>query len=273
MPLFDDQENYDRKMQLSEGVEHVRENEMRDKKEVEGYEPNPHDEKYYEVMGIKNSFDNVSVGADKYGQMLISVNSMKEPGGATLDSDRKKLKGKRRKQKIGAFGDFYTNLFSDRHGAFGFKADRNISDIRMMKEFENMARKRVDHEQLDAMPMLRLEDDMRELSELRNMSGSQNENYEERRQLEKRVRRETEYRDRFMARIRKARRKTYDKEDREEDEKRNILKSVMAGDTGDADDETDAGEDSTDDILGNMEDIADILGETGNILGENDKEL
>lgn len=262
MLLFDDLENYDKKMQLSEGTEHVRENEPSDKKEMEGYEPNPHDEKYYEVMGIKNSFDNVSVGADKYGQMLITVNSMKEPGSATLDSSRKKLQGKRRKQKIGAFGDFYTNLFSDRHGAFGFKADRNISDIRMMKEFELMAKKRVDHEQLDAMPMLRLEDDMKELSELRNMSGSQNENYEERRQLEKRVRRETEYRDRFMARIRKARRKTYDKEERGEDEKLNAPETLMSGDTGDGANEDGAGTDDIEDILGGMGDIDDITDET-----------
>ncbi|MCR4779601.1 MAG: hypothetical protein K5876_00750 [Ruminiclostridium sp.] len=218
MSVFDDYDNYDQKMDLSESTEHIRESNTWDKKKVEGYEPNPHDSKYYEVFGIKNSFDNVSVGADKFGQTLISVNTMKEPGEATLDSDKKKLKGNRRKQKVGPYGDFYTNLFADRHGAFAFRADRNISDIRIIKEFEEMSKKRVSHGQRDAMPMLRIEEDQKELSELRNESGSQNENFGERRRLQRRVRREKEYADRFRWLLRKARRKTYDKKDEEEEE-------------------------------------------------------
>ena len=227
MSVFDDYDNYDKKLNLSEGVEHVRESEMKEKKRPEGYEPNPQDEKYYEVMGIKNSFDNVSVGSDKYGQMLISVNTLKEPGEVTLDSDKKKLKGPRRKKKIAAFGDFYTNLFADRHGAFAFRADRNISDIRMMKEFEILAKQRVSKEQRDAMPLLRLEEDKQELTQLRSINGSDNDNYAEREKLERRVLKETEYRDRFMARLRKARRKTYDIE-KDEAEQDTLTKEELA---------------------------------------------
>ena len=270
MSVFDDYDNYDKKMDLSEGIEHVRESEMEDKKAPEGYIPNPQDEKYYEVMGIKNSFDNVSVGADKYGQMLISVNTMKEPGEATLDSDKKFMKSQRRKKKFGGFGDFYTNLFADRHGAFAFRADRNISDIRMMREMEIMAEKRVTKGQRDAFPLLRLKEDKEELSELRSMSGSQNENYEERRELERKVLKETEYRDRFMARLRKARRKTYDKRDEEQLEE-DILKETFAAEDADAEDDTvDAGTgDIIDDII---EDVQDI-DEFDEISGQNDEEL
>ena len=261
MSVFDDYDNYDKKLNLSEGIEHVRESEPEDKKKVEGYEPNPQDEKYYEVLGIRNSFDNVSVGSDKYGQMLISVNSEKEPGSPTLDSDKKRMKGPRRKKKFGAFGDFYTNLFADRHGAFAFRADRNISDIRMMKEFEIMAKMRVTREQRDAMPLLRLEEDKALLSEMRGMSGSQNENYEERQKLERRVLKETEYRDRFMARLRKARRKTYDKHDEEEQEE--TQKAMLSadsdgtGDNGSEDNNDDITDINTDDIIDIIEDIID----------------
>ena len=234
MSVFDDYDNYDMKMNLSEGIEHVRESELSDKKKPEGYEPNPQDEQYYEVMGIKNSFDNVSVGSDRYGQMLISVNTMKEPGEVTLDSDKKLFKGQRRKKKIGAFGDFYTNLFADRHGAFAFRADRNISDIRMMKEFEKMAKMRVTKEQRDALPLLRLEEDKAELSEMRALSGSQNENFADRQRLERRVLKEIEYRDRFMARLRKARRKTYDVH--EEVEEQSVFTEELT-ETEDADDD------------------------------------
>ena len=250
MSVFDDYDNYDQKLNLSEGIEHVRESKPEDKKKVEGYEPNPQDEKYYEVMGIKNSFDNVSVGSDRYGQMLISVNTMKEPGEVTLDSDKKVMKGPRRKKKIEAFGDFYTNLYSNTHGAFAFRADRNISDIRMMTEFERIARRRVSREQRDAMPLLRLEEDKALLSEMRGKGDQGNEDFYEREKLEKRVLRETEYRDRFMARLRKARRKTYDK--RDDEEQQEIVKELMKADDA-ADDENDDDED--------IDEISDILSE------------
>lgn len=241
MSVFDDYDNYDKKLNLSEGIEHVRENDMQDKKKVEGYEPNPQDEKYYEVMGIKNSFDNVSVGSDRYGQMLISVNTLKEPGEVTLDSDKKKLKGPRRKKKIAAYGDFYTNLFADRHGAFAFRADRNISEIRMMKEFEILAKRRVSKEQRDAMPLLRLEEDRAELEQMRSTGGSSNDSFDEREQLERRVLREIQYRDRFMARLRKARRKTYSSQIAEDDLETLTKQELTAQDDtdGSTDDPTD----------------------------------
>lgn len=232
-------DDIDRKLKLSEGIVHVRENEPKDKKKVEGYEPNPQDEKYYEVMGLKNSFDNLSVGSDRYGQMLISVNSLKEPGRPTLNSDRKLMKGPRRKKRIETFGDFYTNQTSDRNGAFSFRADRNKSDIRVVREFKRLAKKRVSKKQREAAPFLRLEEDMAELSELRSRSGSQNENFEERRELDDRVRKETEYRDRFMYRIRKARRRTYDKGE-EQEEKNEFLKALGLVDDADNEDDNDS---------------------------------
>ena len=257
MSVFDDYDNYDKKLNLSEGIEHVRENKPEDKKRVEGYEPNPQDEKYYEVMGIKNSFDNVSVGSDRYGQMIISVNALKEPGEVTLDSDKKLMKGPRRKKKIEAFGDFYTNLFSDTHGAFAFRADRNISDIRMMTEFERIAKRRVSREQRDAMPLLRLEEDRMLLSEMRGKSGSGNEDYYERQKLERRVLRETEYRDRFMARLRKARRKTYDKG--EEEEQRDIIKTMMTAEDTPDDENNGDNDGSTDEIVDILSEIVEKL--------------
>lgn len=268
MSVFDDYDNYDKKLNLSEGIEHVRESELRDKKKVEGYEPNPQDEKYYEVMGIKNSFDNVSVGSDRYGQMIISVNTMKEPGEVTLDSDKKLMKGPRRKKKIEAFGDFYTNLFSDRHGAFAFRADRNISDIRLMTEFERIAKRRVSREQRDAMPLLRLEDDKALLSEMRGRSGSGSDELSERQELEKRVQRETAYRDRFMARLRKARRKTYDKH--EPEEQTDVLKTLLSAES-DADEDADDNDD-TDDILDELDEL-DELDVLDDITGNDDGEL
>ncbi|MBQ9483268.1 MAG: hypothetical protein IJU82_03675 [Ruminiclostridium sp.] len=79
------------------------------------------------------------------------------------------------------------------------------------------------------------------------MSGSQNENYEERRTLENRVRKEIEYRDRFMYRIRKARRKTYDKGE-EEEEKNELLEALgLTDDTENEDEDSDSDIENNDD--------------------------
>lgn len=232
MSDFTGYEDYDRKLTVSEGIEHERENRPEDKKKVEGYEPLKGEAPYYEVMGIRNSFDNVAVGKDKYGQMLISVTTNKRPGRATLDSNQKRLKGAQRKKKIDTYGDFYTNLASGRDGAFGFRADKNISDIRMYQEFRRLAQKRVSAKQREAAPFLRLDDDMAALREMQAYKGAGEEDLAQRQVLEKRVQKETESRNRFIARLRKARRKSYETEKKQEEEKSFLRKVLDALDTG-----------------------------------------
>ena len=201
MTNFDDYD-FDKKLELSEGTQHVRENKPEDKKKLEGYETNPRDKDYYEAMGIKNSFDNVSVGFDKEGQAMISVNSLKEPGAPTLNSDRKVMKGPRRVRRRLTYGVFYENPASKGDGAFAFRADKNMSDMRMYNEFKNAAESRVSLRQRGAVPFLRLDEDKEELSALRGKSASSNADFGEREKLEKRVRKETEYKDRFLMKLR-----------------------------------------------------------------------
>jgi hypothetical protein len=105
-----------------------------------------------------------------------------------------------------------------------------------VREFERLAKKRVSKKQREAAPFLRLEEDMAELSELRSRSGSASEDPEKLKVLENRVRKETEYRDRFMYRIRKARRRTYDKGE-EREEKNVLLEALGLTDGADNEDE------------------------------------
>ena len=233
---FSGYDDFDRKLELSEGIEQVRENRMEDKKKVEGYEPNPADESYYEVMGIRNSFDNVSVGADKHGQMLISVTSQKQYGKATLDSEKKRLKGTRRKKKIGEYGDLYTNPASDRNGAFAFRADPKISDIRMYRQFRELARAKISAEQREAAPFLRLDDDLEQLRSLQAQNGSDAEGFEQRQVLQKRVQKETESRDRFMTRLRITKNKLQEQTKEEKEPEPSLLHALLAAlDAGDTD--------------------------------------
>ncbi len=113
----------------------------------------------------------------------------------------------------------------------------------MMKEFEILAKQRVSKEQRDAMPLLRLEEDKQELTMLRSINGSDNDNYAEREKLERRVLKETEYRDRFMARLRKARRKTYDIE-KDEAEQDTLTKEELAVQDGTAENTDDTADEN-----------------------------
>ena len=202
MADFNGYDYIDEKLELSEGTEHVRENKPEDKKQLEGYEKNPRDSEYYEAMGIKNSFDNVSVGFDKEGQTMISVNSLKEPGAPTLGSDRKVMKGPRRVRRRLTYGVFYTNPASKGDGAFAFRADKNTSDLRTYNEFKKAAQSRISLRQRSALPFLRLDEDKEALSALRGKGASDNGDFAEREKLEKRVQKETEYKDRFLMKLR-----------------------------------------------------------------------
>ena len=241
MTEFDLIDYFDEKLEVSEGTEHVRESEPEDKKKPEGYAPHPHDETYYELMGIKNSFDNVSVASDEKGQTLISVNSQKEPGAPTLENDRKRLDGTHRKRNGTPRGEFYTNCVPDRKSAFAYRADKNVSDLNIYTEFKQIAEKKISRRQREAVPFLRLDEDRASLSLLRGTGGGENPDRVERELLEKRVRRETEYRDVFMARLRKARQKAYRKQPEPVEQMALPMTAIPAADTDE--DETAEGAD------------------------------
>ena len=233
MSDFNGYDYIDKKLELSEGTEHFRESKPEDKKKLEGYEKNPRDNNYYEAMGIKNSFDNVSVGFDKEGQTMISVNSLKEPGAPTLGSDRKLMKANRRIRRRMTYGTLYVNSASKQDGAFSYKADKNQSDMRIYNEFKRDTKSRVSLKQRGAVPFLRLDEDREELSSLRGKSASDNSDYAEREKLEKRVRRETEYRDRFLMKLRLSIRKNRKYQSQNEHER--LLNASLKAENDDGD--------------------------------------
>lgn len=242
MSDFNGYDYIDEKLELSEGTEHVRESKPEDKKQLEGYEANPRDSEYYEAMGIKNSFDNVSVGFDKEGQTMISVNSIKEPGAPTLGSDKKVMKGPRRVRRRMTYGVLYTNPASKGDGAFAFRADKNTSDLRTYNEFKKAAQSRISLKQRGAVPFLRLDEDKEALSVLRGKGASDNSNFAEREKLEKRVQKETEYKDRFLMKLRLSVRKNRNYQLQSEQEI--SLKTSLQAENADGEDNNGENEDN-----------------------------
>lgn len=199
----------EKKILSSEGMEHERVSDPSRKKKLEGYEPHPTDKDLSEVFGLKNSFDNISVGADPLGRMTITVTSQKGYHSDTLTSDRKKMKTSRKRIFYEHFGEFYTNSFSRGSGAFSFRTRRNLPESRILREMRKIAFRRITEEQREAMPILSLEDDKKRLTELRSMDDRDPEIRAEKQSAEKVIVRKTEMENRFTRRIRLARRQTY----------------------------------------------------------------
>ena len=202
-------EDYIEKLNTSEAIHHERDSEMKDKKPMANYDQENRaskdggDNRFYEVSGISNAFDNISIGADRHGTMTISVSSGKEFDGPVQENDRKMLRDSRKRRAPEHFGEFFTNLTSGGEGAFAFRTDRNLSERRVLTEFKRAARKRVSEERREAVPFLKL----------REKAGSTNEGVAERARLENNILKKKEFQKRFVRKIKSARRRTIVKDD------------------------------------------------------------
>ena len=194
-----------RKHIVSEHIVHERESKREDKKPMEGYEQHPAEERLSEVFGLQNSFDNLSVGMDRNGTMMVVVSSGKEYHAPTLNSDRRLLKGTRRKRSQQDFGALYRNCAAPGESAFGFRANKHLSENRMLREMRRASDRLLSPRQQEAAPFLSLEADRQELSAMRSQQENTPEAREQLGELEQTVARKTELENRFLRRLRLAR--------------------------------------------------------------------
>lgn len=193
------------KNRSSESISHERTSEAAEHKPMQGYIPHPADKSITEVFGISNSFDNISVGADKNGRFTISVSSQKEYHLPTLQSDRKLLRGTRRRIRYGHFGELHTNLSSRGNSAFAFRSNKLLSENRIMNEFKIAAAHRLSRRQRNTAPFLTLDEDKKKLQRLRGEHDPSPEMKLLTGKLEQTVLREAEFENRFLRRLRVAR--------------------------------------------------------------------
>ena len=200
-----------KKLLSSEAMEHERVSEKDQNKKMEGYEPHPGDKNLSEMFGLKNSFDNLSVGTDELGRLTISVSSQKGYHTDTLTSDKKKLKGSRRRTFYDHFGEFYTNPYSRGDGAFAFRTSRNLPESRILRELRGIASRKITEQQKEAMPILSLEEDKKRLEQLRAKDSNDPLVLQEKQAAENVVVKKSEMENRFIRRLRIARMQTYKK--------------------------------------------------------------
>ena len=257
-----DYDKYLRKTALSESVSHERQKKAEDNKAMEGYAPHPNEDRLSELFGMKNSFDNISVGMDDKGSITIAVTSQKEPSSPTLTGDRKALKG-----ALYDLGGIYTNPFSPRDSAFAYRSRRVIPENRITSEFKRAAQKNLSRKQREAAPFLTLDEDREELNELKGKHDNSPDTASKIGMIEQSVLRKTEMENRFVRKLRKARFQNVVKPE----ETRRVMKSVLyaltSGDMNDDDDILDI--DDAEDIDETDMNIDDIIDE---IIGEPDED-
>ena len=200
-----DFDKYLNKTAASESVTHERQHKAEEKREMQGYEPHPKEEKLSEVFGIGNSFDNISVGMDSKGSIAVSVSSQKEFHSPTLTSDRRVLKGTRRRTLYDHFGEIYTNPYNRTNSAFAYRSRRLISENRMTAEFKNAAQRQLSRKQREAAPFLTLDEDRKTLQTLRGRHDNSPEARSEIGKTEQSIQRKTELENRFVRKLRMAR--------------------------------------------------------------------
>ncbi len=199
----------EKKLLSSEGMEHERVNDQGRQLRMEGYDPHPKEEQPKETFGLKNSFDNLSVGSDREGRITIAVTSQKGFHSPSLTSDHKRIKGSRRRTFFAHFGEFYTNAYSQGEGAFAFRTRKNLPESRILRELRFIAAQRISPRQREAMPILSLEEDRKRLTELRTHTEPDPLLQQEKQAAENVVTKKTESENRFIRRMRLARQQTY----------------------------------------------------------------
>ena len=209
-------EGYIDKTALSESIIHERSSDIHDQKQTEGYEQRTDDQKVSEVFGLRNSFDDIAVGMDDKDNMTIAVTSQKEPFSPTLNSDRKRLKGKRRRTLYEHFGEFYTNPSSPGSSAYAYKARKALSENRILSEFRRTSERRLTEEQKQMAPFLTLERDRLALNKMKGRQDSSPERERTKGRLEESVLRKTEMENRFLRKLRLARKQSAAKKGGEE---------------------------------------------------------
>ena len=222
--MYDHLEKKDKTL-VSESMSHEHDSSLSEHRPMTGLHQHPKDDRLSELFNIHSSFDNISVGADTKGNITIAVSSEKELHSPTLGSDRKLLKGSRRRILYEHFGELYTNSASPTNSAFAYKGRRVLSENRLMSELKRASERRLSPQQREMAPFLTLDDDRARLQRLREKDASDSEAKREKGETERSILRKTELENRFLRKLRIARRRSLPKE--EEEKKDSFLERLL----------------------------------------------
>lgn len=166
-------------LKRSEAVTHEERRKPEENKLIDTYEqdtPEIESENgVHELSSIHNAYNNVSVGADKKGSIIISAGAKKRGNSPTLNNDKKRLRVSRAKRRACHSGEFLANAHDSVSGAFAFKVDSKVPEKRMIRQIKEHSVRYGIKAVNDMMPFMSLGEDMARLSKLRGEQAPQGE--------------------------------------------------------------------------------------------------
>lgn len=129
----------------------------------------------HELGRIRNAYNNISIGADKQGNIILSAAALERENSPTLDNDKKRLRTSRARKKTLMQGDFLTSSRLPKTGAFAFKADKKVPEMRMLRQIKEYSQRYDIKAVNEMMPFMSVDKDIAMLQRLRRENAPQSE--------------------------------------------------------------------------------------------------
>lgn len=176
-------------------------------KPLEGYNPAPSEKETHgdtrELFSMQNSYNQLAVGTDKKGDMMVTGSAIRRHNDNTLEREAKQVEGSRRKQHPSRFGEFFTNPAKPDESAFAYRVERRMPEKRVLRMLYENARKHDMETHNDIMPFMDVQKEEETLSEMRQKDVTESEKMAQ----EKKVRDEKDQEKRFLKNLKFARKK------------------------------------------------------------------
>ncbi len=199
-----------------------------------------------ELFSLKNSYNDLSIGADKKGDMMITGSAMRRHNSDTVKADEKRVVGSRREKHSDNSGELYTNPAQQEKSAFAYRVNRKVPEKKILKKLRESA-KRHDLDRFNnTLFFLDIKENEETLNDMRRERASENEKQE----LEKTIRNKKVLERKFLNDLRFARKKLLSSDLDElcaelfgEDTEKAVRTSSLAVSEGDAEgnEDTDSG--------------------------------
>jgi hypothetical protein len=141
-------------------------------KRVAGYTPHPGEREERgeprELFSIKNSYNDLSIGADKKGDMMVTGSAIRRHDAPTLENDEKKVEGSRRRTKPTKSGELFTNPAKPDESAFAYRVGKKMPERKILGNLREAARRHDLDKFNDTLVFLDVKQDEAALQKLRD---------------------------------------------------------------------------------------------------------
>ena len=137
-----------------------------------GYTPNPGEREERgeprELFSMRNSYNDVSIGADRKGDMMVTGSAVRRHDAPTVKQDEKRVEGARRKKLRTRGGEFFTNPAKPEESAFAYRVGKKMPERKVLGQLRDAARRHDLNTFNDTLAFLDLKKDEDRLRALRD---------------------------------------------------------------------------------------------------------